>query len=229
MRILATPAGIVPASSLPAAEPERRGWLKRLGALLGGGLLAGTAAAGTRGTASVQSADPFIGEIMLFAGNFPPRGYAFCEGQLLSISQYTALFSILGTTYGGNGIQNFGLPDLRGRFPMHAGASTGPGLSPHALGEKAGAESVTLLSSQMPAHTHQMVATTASGTSASPDGAFLANDGRGGTQYATGTAGATLAPQSIGVAGASQPHSIMPPYLGINFCIALEGVFPPRN
>jgi microcystin-dependent protein len=229
MRLLATSAGIVPASSLPAAEPERRGWLKRLGALLGGGLLAGTAAAGTRGTASVQGADPFLGEIMLFAGNFPPRGYAFCDGQLLSISQNSALFSILGTTYGGDGAQNFGLPDLRGRFPIHIGASTGPGLSAHALGERAGVESVTLLATQMPAHTHQMVATTASGTSASPDGAFLANDGRGGTQYATGPAGPALAPQSIGVAGASQPHPNMPPYLGINFCIAVAGIFPVRN
>nr|WP_260625903.1 tail fiber protein [Hymenobacter sediminicola] len=177
----------------------------------------------------MQGADPFIGEIIIFAGNFPPRGYAFCDGQILSIAQNTALFSLLGTTYGGNGQTTFALPDLRGRFPMHAGFSAGPGLTQRNLGEAAGAEAVTLLATQMPAHNHPLTTTTAPGTSASPDGTLLANDGRGGTQYAAGTANAALAPQSVGIAGGNQPHNNMPPYLAINFCIALEGIFPSRN
>ncbi|WP_317173241.1 phage tail protein [Hymenobacter duratus] len=232
MRLIATPAGIVPASShAPQAEPERRGWLKRLGALIGGSLLAGTAAAGTRGTASVQGEYVYIGEIIMFAGNFPPRGYAFCDGQILAIAQNTALFSLLGTTYGGNGQTTFALPDLRGRFPMHAGQ--GPGLSPHNLGERAGVENVTLTINQMPLHNHTMggaAATTSPGNTNNPSGALLANDGAGGAQYATGvSSNATLAGGSTNAAGGSQPHDNMPPYQCINFCIALEGIYPSRN
>lgn len=225
---MATPAGIVPASTLPSqAEPERRGWLKRLGTLLAGTLLAGTAAGGTRGTASVQGIEPFLGEIIIFAGSFAPRGYAFCDGQILSIAQYSALFSILGTTYGGDGRTTFALPDLRGRFPMQPGQA--PGLSPHTLGEMSGTENVTLLSTQIPAHNHPLLASTAAGTAASPEGNLLANDGRGGPQYVAGNASTFMSAQSIGAAGGNQPHTNMPPYLCINFCIALEGVFPSRN
>ncbi|SHK18714.1 phage tail protein [Hymenobacter psychrotolerans] len=233
MRLIATPAGIVPSSShAHQAEPERRGWLKRLGALLGGTLLAGTAAAGTRGAASVQGEYPYLGEIIMFAGTYPPRGYAFCDGQILSIAQNTALFSLLGTTYGGNGQTTFALPDLRGRLPMHNGQ--GPGLSPHTLGEIAGTENVTLTFNQMPAHNHTATATqvtTSPGNTNNPSGALLANDGAGGTQYATGVASnASMAgAPTIGIAGGNQPHPNMPPYLCINFCIALEGIYPSRN
>jgi microcystin-dependent protein len=171
--------------------------------------------------------EPYIGEIMLFAGNFPPKGYAFCQGQILSIAQNNALFAILGTTYGGNGQTTFALPDLRGRFPMQQGQ--GPGLSPRFLGEMSGTESVTLLTNQIPAHNHQLNAASTTGSAASPGGNLLANDGRGGTQFISAGALTPMNGQSVGVAGGSQPHENMPPYLSINFCIALEGIFPPRD
>ncbi|QJX46778.1 phage tail protein [Hymenobacter taeanensis] len=172
--------------------------------------------------------EPFIGEIMLFAGNFAPSGYALCQGQILSIAQNTALFSILGNTYGGDGQTTFALPDLRGRFPMQPGQ--GPGLSSRTLGEIGGTESVTLLSNQMPVHNHLLNAATSVGNSNSPSGNLLSNDGRGGTQFTSaGTANANMNAQSVAAAGGSQPHENMPPYLGINFCIALQGIFPPRD
>ncbi|TGD78049.1 phage tail protein [Hymenobacter wooponensis] len=172
--------------------------------------------------------EPFVGEIMLFAGNFAPKGYLLCQGQLLNISQNTALFSILGTTYGGNGQTNFALPDLRGRFPMQQGQ--GPGLSYHSQGEMAGTETVTLLNSQMPAHNHQLNASTAAGNSDSPSGNVLANNGRGGPQFTSaGTTNTPMNPQSVGVAGGNQPHENMPPYLALNFCIAVDGIYPSRD
>lgn len=171
--------------------------------------------------------EPYIGEIRIFAGNFPPRGWQFCQGQLLSIAQNTALFSILGTTYGGNGQTTFALPDLRGRAPMQPGQ--GPGLSPRTLGEQGGSETVTLISNQMPAHTHTLNASGTTGTSSSAGGAVLAGTAPGeGGPYGS-TVDTTLAPQSIGAAGGSQPHNNMPPFLCVNFIIALEGIYPSRN
>lgn len=177
--------------------------------------------------------EPFIGEISLFAGNFAIRGYAFCQGQLLSIAQNTALFSILGTTYGGNGQTTFGLPDLRGRVPM--GQGQGPGLSPRTLGEMSGTETVTLLSSEMPAHTHSLVvnprAVSEAGNTADPTNAYPANSGALDKEYSsTGTiVNMGVAAGTIGAAGGSQPHSNLQPSLVINFLIALEGLFPSRN
>jgi len=174
-------------------------------------------------------ATPYIAEISMFGGNFAPRNWAFCDGQLLSIAQNTALFSILGTTYGGNGQTTFAVPDLKGRLPMHPG--TGPGLSSHSLGEKSGAESVTLLTTQMPAHSHASAA--GSGTapdSASPVGRYPAMPASGnpyadagGAQMAGGSGG------GIAIVGSSQPHNNLMPSLCVSFIICLQGVFPSRN
>ncbi|GGD08882.1 phage tail protein [Aureimonas glaciei] len=169
-------------------------------------------------------ADPFVAEIRIFPFNFAPKGWAWCDGQLLPLSQNTALFSLLGTTYGGNGKSNFALPDLQGSAPMHPGQ--GPGLLPHDLGEIGGTETVTLLESEMPAHTHALMT--------APDDPAESNDPAGKALaranlfiYATGTT-TQMAAQALAPAGGSAPHNNMQPYLTCYFCIALQGVFPPR-
>jgi len=166
----------------------------------------------------------------MFGGNFAPRGWALCNGQLLSIAQNTALFSILGVTFGGNGQTTFALPNYQGRLPMHWGS--GPGLSPHTLGESAGSETVTLLSTQMPMHNHTLSASTAAGASDDPTGGVLAkpadSDGNAVSAYAT-TVNTVMNPAAVGIAGGNQPHPNMQPYLCVSFIIALEGVFPSRN
>jgi microcystin-dependent protein len=175
-----------------------------------------------------------IGEIRMFAGNFPPRGWALCQGQILSIAQNTALFSILGTTYGGNGTTNFALPDLRGRVPIQPGQ--GPGLSSHLLGEQSGAENVTLLATQMPAHTHpttvQAKCINEDGSTPSAANAVWANSTQG-FGYDAATPDSNMSPNAIsvtaGIAGGNQPHTNMQPYLAINFIIALQGIYPSRN
>ena len=169
-------------------------------------------------------AEPFIGQIILVGFNFAPRGWALCNGQLLSIASNTALFSLLGTTFGGNGTTNFALPDLRGRVPIHFGM--GPGLSNYTMGEAAGTESVTLISTQIPAHNHSLVASSATPTTADPTGAQLPVGSS--RVYATAAAGAAMAPGSIGLTGGSQPHPNMQPYLTMNYVIATEGIFPSR-
>jgi microcystin-dependent protein len=178
-----------------------------------------------------MASQPYLGGIFMFAGNFAPRGYALCQGQLLSIAQNTALFSILGTTYGGDGIQTFALPDLRGRGPI--GAGNGPGLSPTVLGEKAGSQNATLLISNMPTHSHTLNGSTSAGTQPLPTGNALASvqDSQGGqsTAYINAAANTPMAPTSIGAAGNSLPFSIQNPYLTINFIIATQGIFPSRN
>lgn len=168
---------------------------------------------------------PFIGEIRLFGFNFAPRGWALCNGQILSIAQNTALFSLLGTTYGGNGQTTFALPNLQSRVPIHQGQ--GPGLSSYVMGQQAGTETVTLLNSQMPAHTHSLVASSGDAVSGKPAGKFLANTTA--PIYNTSQDGTLLGAQSIGIQGGNQPFSIIQPYLVVNFCIALEGIFPSRN
>jgi microcystin-dependent protein len=174
--------------------------------------------------------DPFLGEIRMFAGNFAPRGWATCDGQIMSIAQNTALFSILGTTYGGNGQTTFALPDLRGRVAIHAGQ--GPGLSPYVQGESIGLENVTLLSTQMPMHTHLANGSSANGDKGSPAGMVWAapvdSTGAQGTAY-TATPNVQMAPNAIGMAGNSQPFSILQPLLCVTFIIALQGIFPSRN
>lgn len=173
-------------------------------------------------------ASAFIGQISLFAGNFPPRNWAFCDGQLLSIAQNTALFSLLGTTYGGNGQTTFALPDLRGRVPMHPG--NGPGLTPHTLGEIAGSENVTLISSQMPAHSHFVNGVASGGNQASPAGNLPAIESTGTSlDYSNAAANANMNAGMIGTAGGNQPHTNLQPYTCVNFIICLFGIYPSRN
>lgn len=163
--------------------------------------------------------EPFLGEIRIFSCAFAPRGWAFCDGQSLPINQYQALFSILGTTYGGDGVRTFALPNLQGSVPMHVGAG-------FALGQRSGEAGHTLLVSEMPAHTHVPAGSSNGPTVESPTGAFWPTTS-GGSYAPTPTA--TLAPQAIAPAGGSQPHDNMSPYLTLNFCIALVGIFPVRN
>ena len=174
--------------------------------------------------------NPFLGEIRMFAGNFAPRGWAFCSGQILAISQNDALFALLGTTYGGDGQVTFALPDFRGRIPIEQGQ--GPGLSPRTLGEQGGTETVTLISTQMPAHSHTLSVTSAAATAVTPGNTLLPGAISGDTFYVNNIAGNTMAPLSaamLGPSGGSQPHLNMMPTLVVNFIIALEGVFPSRN
>jgi microcystin-dependent protein len=173
-------------------------------------------------------ADPFVAEIRIYPFNFPPTGWAFCNGQLLPLSQNTALFALLGTTYGGNGQSNFALPDLQGSAPMQPGQ--GPGLSLHDLGEMGGTEYVTLLESEIPAHTHSVMAQNFPGSTNVATNNNLARGASGLLPFAPAGGGqTTMAPQTFSVAGGSLPHNNMQPYLALNFCIALQGVFPPRS
>lgn len=172
--------------------------------------------------------EPFVGEIRMFAGNFAPRGWAFCDGQLLAVSQNDALFSLLGTIYGGDGRTTFGLPDLRGRLPIHAGS--GPGLSPRRLGAKGGAENVTLTVNQLPSHGHNLGANASAGNSTNPSG-YFAQDAAGSNLYLNGasTQPAALNPATIGNVGGSRSHTNLMPFLCLNFIIALFGIYPSRN
>lgn len=174
--------------------------------------------------------DPYIGEIRMFGGNFAPRGWALCQGQLLGIAQNSALFAILGTSFGGNGTTNFGLPDLQGRVPMNWGQ--GVGLASRTLGEQGGSETVILQTQQMPAHNHMMMVADAAGDQPSPSGNFIAQtiggDGSPLNGFTGSGANSTMNPSSISVTGNSQPHGNMQPYLAVTFIIALEGIFPPR-
>lgn len=171
--------------------------------------------------------DPFVAEIRIFPFNFPPTGWAFCNGQLLPISQNTALFSLLGTTYGGDGKSTFALPDMEGNAPMQPGQ--GQGLSLRDLGEIGGSETVTLLQSEIPFHTHVMNVSIDDGDVRIPAPNRALAKGFGGNVYTT-TSGATvpMAPQALSPAGGSLPHNNMQPYLTLNFCIAMQGVFPAR-
>lgn len=171
-------------------------------------------------------ADPFVAEIRIFPFNFAPTGWAFCDGQLLPLSQNTALFSLLGTTYGGNGNSNFALPDLQGRAPMHHGQS--PGLSLRDLGEMGGSDTVTLLESEIPAHSHMVMAANFPADANSPVNNALSRS-TNASVYGTGGNAVTMSPLAIAPAGGDQPHNNMQPYLTLNFCIAMQGVFPPRT
>lgn len=171
-------------------------------------------------------ADPFVAEIRIFPFNFAPRGWAWCNGQLLPISQNTALFSLLGTTYGGDGKSTFALPNLQGSAPMHPGQ--GPGLSLHDLGETGGSETVTLLESEIPAHSHGLQGDEDDASFMTPQNMYLAS---GNQMYFSSnpTPNTTLSPSALAAAGGSQPHNNMMPYLTFYFCIALQGVFPQRG
>jgi microcystin-dependent protein len=219
-------------SALPSpSQPARRGLLKRLSGVVAGSFLAGPlqallgratpAAAGTL----TGGTDPFLAEIVMFPFNFVPRGYARCDGQLMRISQNTALFALLGTTYGGDGKSTFALPNLNGRAAV--GPGQGQGLSYYDLGQTGGASTTTLLGSELPAHQHTLPLTysTELGTLGSPENAYLASNGSGEPQYeATGTGY-----MASGTTGSAQPHDNMQPYLVLSYCIALQGVFPQRS
>jgi microcystin-dependent protein len=172
---------------------------------------------------------PVLGCVYMFAGNFAPRGYALCQGQILPIAQNTALFALLGTSYGGNGTTNFALPDLRGRFPVQQGQ--GAGLEPVLLGETGGFDTATVSQAQMPAHTHAMACDGNGAANTDPTNGFFGNEGVQvtPTYYSPGPANATMAPLALGVSGGSQPVSIQNPCLGITYIIATNGIFPSRN
>jgi microcystin-dependent protein len=170
--------------------------------------------------------DPFVAEIRIFPFNFAPKGWAWCDGQLLPLSQNTALFSLLGTTYGGDGRSNFALPDLQGRVPMHPGQ--GPGLSLHDLGETGGSDTVTLLESEIPSHSHTLSVASLNSQSTTPENTSL---GRGNPVKVYTSAGSMtpMGANTIATSGGNQPHNNMMPYLTMYFNIALQGVFPPRT
>lgn len=170
---------------------------------------------------------PYIGEIRMFAGNFAPAGWMFCEGQLLPISENDALFTLIGTTYGGDGQTTFALPDLRGRLPLHQG--TGSSGSTYILGQNGGVEEVTLTVQQIPGHQHTPLCNDNAGTLTVPTNAFWAGVGAGFQQYSQPTSAHTMHPQAVAIAGGSQPHSNFGPYLCVDFIISLFGTFPPAS
>jgi len=170
--------------------------------------------------------DPYVGEIRLFAGSYAPVGWAFCDGSLLAIQTYAALFSVIGTTYGGNGTTNFALPDLRGRAPIHQGE--GPGLTARVLAQSGGTDSVTLTLSEIPNHTHPLNSEVNNPTGNNPQGQIWSSTGRRGPLAYSQKVDSPLSPMAIASAGGSQPHNNRQPYLGVNYIMALEGVYPSR-
>ena len=214
----------------------RRSWLHRLRGWLQPAAPAAPAHALVPRRAPYHTAGSaaFIGEINIFCGNFAPAGWVFCDGSLLSIADYSPLFDLIGTTYGGDGQDTFAVPDLRGRAPMHSGTgidpSTGASLSPRITGEVGGAETVTLTLQQIPNHRHQLGVSSAPGTAASPQGTVPADGGNGSAQYTPDTANLLTQPtQVLGVAGGSQPHENMRPFLVVNYIISLYGAYPPQQ
>jgi microcystin-dependent protein len=170
--------------------------------------------------------NPFLAEIRIFPFNFPPKGWAFCNGQVMPLSQNTALFSLLGTTYGGNGTSNFALPNLQGSTPISQGQ--GVGLTLRDLGETGGEQVLTLLASQLPAHSHNANCNAGMGDQYGPAGNFWATDAGGNNEYASGLNN-QMASGAVASSGGSLPHNNLQPFLVLNFCIALQGVFPPRS
>ncbi len=171
--------------------------------------------------------NPFLGEIRMAGFNFAPVGWAFCNGQIMSIQQNAALFSLLGTQYGGDGITTFALPNLQSRVPIHMG--TGAGLSPYFIGQLGGVETVTLNINQMPQHNHLINAASGGGNQANPSGNYPAVESTGTSLNYSNAPNATMNAQALTNAGGSQPHTNIQPYLCINFIIALQGIFPSRN
>jgi microcystin-dependent protein len=198
---------------------DRRTFLGRLAAAVAGAMVLG------RADPARADSDPYLGEIMLFSGNFAPHGWALCNGQLLPIFQWQALFSLLGTTYGGDGVTTFALPDLRDRVPIHFGQGTG--LTPHTLGERSGASTHTLTVAEIPVHNHLLRVSSGPATAVSPAGMFPAENPAGSTQFAATPPDVMMT--ATGDAGGSQPHENLQPCLGLTFCIALQGVFPSQT
>lgn len=176
-----------------------------------------------------MSYEPFVGEICMFPFNFVPKGWAACNGQLLPLSQNTVLFSLLGTTYGGDGKSTFALPDLQGMVPIQSGQ--GPGLSLYDLGQTGGSETVTLLQSEIPAHSHTLQYGSTAGTQESPVGQIWKDTAgrRGGSAYTSPGNAVMMSNEALKTTGGNSPHNNMQPYLTLHFCIALQGVFPPRG
>ena len=176
--------------------------------------------------------DPFVAEVRIFPFNFAPKGWAFCDGQLLPISQNTALFSLLGTTYGGDGKSTFALPNMQGNAPIHTGANQpGPGLSLYDLGETGGSQTVSLLESEIPGHNHTVMASTSTANRTAPATNSFARTASGATPYIPNSPLpplVTMSDQTLTPAGGDQPHNNMQPYLTLNFCIAMQGIFPAR-
>jgi microcystin-dependent protein len=170
-------------------------------------------------------AEPFLGEIRMFGGNFAPLGWAFCNGQIMSIADNEALFSLVGTTYGGDGVNTFALPNLQSRIPMHQGQ--GGGLSPYVMGQIGGTENVTLNAQNLPQHSHGTAASSGNGGASSPAGSYWASNAAT-KQYAPAT-NTTMAPTAMSLTGGNQPHQNLMPLLTISFIIALEGIYPSRN
>lgn len=202
-------------------QPARRGFLAKLAGLAGGAALLGHARKAGAAPATTLALEPFLGEIAIVAFNFAPRFWALCNGQLLPINQNQALFSLLGTTYGGNGATTFALPNLQARFPLHFDPS-------YPQGTSGGEAAHTLTLAEMPAHSHAFMADSNLGTSAAPGGLFPARNAAGAPTYGTGTQPTTMHASAIGTAGAGQPHNNMPPYLTLNFIIATAGIFPSQ-
>ncbi len=171
--------------------------------------------------------DPYIGDIRLFGGSFAPRGWVLCAGQLMSISQFSAVFAVIGTTYGGDGVTTFAVPDLRGRIPV--GQGTGPGLTPRVLGQQFGSETVTLLSTQIPSHTHNLEASTATAGEETPTNGVFAQNGTDKFYVSAASGAEQLNPATIQLDGGSLPHDNIMPTTAINYIMCVEGIFPSRN
>lgn len=174
-------------------------------------------------------AEPFVAQIQIFGFNFAPTGWAFCNGQVLPISQNTALFSLIGTTFGGDGRATFALPNLQSRVPIGANDSQGPGLTQRYLGEAGGEETVTLASPQTPGHTHPANCNSNNGTSYDPAGNVWSVDAGGNNEYGSGPIAGQMSTSATALTGGSQPHDNIQPYLTLNFCIALTGIYPARS
>jgi microcystin-dependent protein len=214
---------MIPSRSPDTAIPRRRFLGRVLTALAGMSLLRRAPGA----EAAVQEVIPYLGEIMLFSGNFAPKGWMMCNGQLLPINQNQALFSILGTTYGGDGRVNFALPDLRARVPIHRGL--GPGLTNRALGSTGGEAAHTLVPTEIPAHTHAARGASAPASSAAPSSALVPARNPAQIPEWGPTADATMGADAISTAGGSQPHENQQPYLVLNYIISLQGTFPSQT
>lgn len=171
--------------------------------------------------------EPFVGEVRMFAGNFAPRGWAFCDGQLLAVSQNDALFSLFGTIYGGDGRTTFGLPDMRGRLPVHAG--TGPGLSNRRLGAKGGTENVTLTTNQLPSHSHNIKASNQPATSTTPNSTSSVGKAVGYDPYIQEPGNELMNSNNVSSIGGSRSHTNLMPFLCVNFIVSLFGIYPSRQ
>jgi len=207
---------------------KRRGFLKKLGGVLAGVALSSSltkAQTKEDGTKSTNSGfDPYIGDIIMVGFNFAPIGWVKCDGQLLPISQYDALFALIGTTYGGDGVSNFAVPDLRGRLPIHQGQGTG--LSNRVIGQYSGKETHTLLQSELPSHSHTLMANSNAGNTDTPLSSYISKNNEGVKQFAASSTG-NSAP--LGIAGGNGLHANIQPYQVVNFLIATEGSFPTQN